>query len=91
MSRVCQITGARPATGNRISHSNRKTKRRFFPNLMKRRFFVPEAGKWITLKISASGIKTIDKKGLTPCLREAYSKGLLPKKVVHDLKKIILN
>jgi large subunit ribosomal protein L28 len=50
MSRVCQLTGKRPIAGNNVSHSNRRTKRRFLPNLIKKRFFIPETGEWVTLK-----------------------------------------
>lgn len=77
MSRVCQITGKKMMVGNSVSHSNAKTKRRFLPNLQVKRFYVPEEDKWITLKVSAAGIKTINKKGLSVCLKEAKEKGFL--------------
>lgn len=77
MSRVCQITGKKMMVGNNVSHSNRKTKRRFLPNLQVKRFFLPEENKWITLKVSAAGIKTISKKGLAACLKDAKEKGFL--------------
>jgi large subunit ribosomal protein L28 len=77
MSRVCQITGKKMMVGNSVSHSNAKTKRRFLPNLQVKKFYVPEEDKWITLKVSAAGIKTINKKGLSICLKEAKEKGFL--------------
>lgn len=63
--------------GNNVSHSNIKTKRRFYPNLQTKRFFVPEENKWITLKVSTSALRTIDKKGISICLKEAREKGFL--------------
>ena len=77
MARVCQITGKRPHVGNSVSHANNKTKRRFYPNLQTKRFFVPEDGKWITLKVSTTAIKTINKKGISAVLKEAREKGIL--------------
>jgi large subunit ribosomal protein L28 len=77
MARVCEITGKRPHSGNNVSHANNKTKRRFYPNLQTKRFFVPEDGKWITLKVSANAIKTINSKGITAVLKEARAKGML--------------
>lgn len=74
MARVCEITGKKPVVGNNVSHSNRKTKRLFGINLFKKRFFVPELNKWVTLKVSTSGIKMINKKGIYACLKE---KGLI--------------
>ena len=76
MARVCQITGKRPRVGNSVSHANNKTKRRFYPNLQTKRFFVPEDGKWITLKVSTTAIKTINKKGISAVLKEAREKGI---------------
>lgn len=70
MSKVCSLTGKRPISGNNVSHSNRKTKRRFFPNLHTKKFFVPEEDKWITLKVSSSAIRTINKKGVYAYLKE---------------------
>ncbi len=63
--------------GNNVSHSNRRTKRRFFPNLFTKRFFLAEENRWITIKVSASGIKTIDKVGLAEALKKAKAKGYL--------------
>ncbi|MCB0372202.1 MAG: 50S ribosomal protein L28 [Cyclobacteriaceae bacterium] len=77
MARVCQITGKRPQTGNNVSHANNKTKRKFYPNLHKKRFFIPEENKWITLKVSANAIKTINKKGISAVLKDAKAKGTL--------------
>jgi large subunit ribosomal protein L28 len=76
MARVCQITGKRPMAGNSVSHANNKTKRRFYPNLHTKRFFVPEDGTWITLKVSTTAIKTINKRGITSVLKEAKAKGV---------------
>jgi large subunit ribosomal protein L28 len=77
MSRVCELTGKKMIVGNSVSHSNIKTKRRFYPNLQTKRFFIPEEDRWITLKVSASALRTIDKKGITACLNEAREKGFL--------------
>ncbi|HMP98145.1 MAG TPA: 50S ribosomal protein L28 [Cyclobacteriaceae bacterium] len=75
MARVCQITGKRPRVGNNVSHANNKTKRRFYPNLQKKRFYIPEEDKWITLKLSTKALKTINKKGITAVLKEARKNG----------------
>ena len=77
MSRVCQLTGKSVMVGNNVSHSNRKTKRRFFPNLVTKRFFIPEDESYITLKISTSALRTFNKKGISACLKEARLKGYL--------------
>jgi large subunit ribosomal protein L28 len=77
MARVCQITGKRPRVGNTVSHANNKTKRRFYPNLQTKRFFIPEENKWITLKVSTKAIKTINAKGISLVLKEAREKGTL--------------
>jgi|TARA_Y100000385_G_C13002589_1_gene597951 large subunit ribosomal protein L28 len=77
MSRVCQITGKKVVTGNNVSHSNRKTKRKFYPNLQTKKFFLPEEDKWVTLKVSAAAIRTINKKGITAVIAEAKSQGML--------------
>ncbi|MDZ4839467.1 MAG: 50S ribosomal protein L28 [Bacteroidota bacterium] len=74
MSRVCQLTGKKAITGNHVSHSNIKTKRRFNPNLQDKKFFVPEIGTWITLKVSTSAIRTINKKGIYEFVREVEKK-----------------
>ena len=62
MSNVCKITGKRPSSGHNVSHSNRKTKRRFLPNMITKRLFNPETGKWEKMKISAKGLKILKKK-----------------------------
>lgn len=77
MSKVCQITGKKVMVGNNVSHSNRKTKRKFYPNLVKKKFYLPEEDRFITLKVSTSALRTIDKKGITACVKEAKAKGYL--------------
>ncbi|MEM8908182.1 MAG: 50S ribosomal protein L28 [Bacteroidota bacterium] len=76
MSRVCQLTGKRPITGNNVSHSNRKTKRRFLPNLQKKRFYIPETDKWVTLKVSSKAIRIINKVGIFAYLKKLERKGV---------------
>ncbi len=75
MARVCQVTGKRPITGNTVSHSNIKTKRRFLPNLQTKRFFFVEEDRWITLKVSTEAIRTINKNGLSAVIKEMRAKG----------------
>jgi large subunit ribosomal protein L28 len=77
MSRVCDLTGKSAMKGNKVSHSNRKSKRRFYPNLQTKRLYVPEEDVWITVKISTSALRTINKKGITAVLKEAEAKGLI--------------
>ncbi len=77
MSRVCQITGKRPQVGNNVSHANNKTKRKFYPNLFKKRFYLPEEDRWVTLKVSSTALKTINKNGLAAVLKKAKAKGIL--------------
>lgn len=77
MAKVCQITGKKVQVGNNVSHANNKTKRTFAPNLQTKRFFVPEKGEWVTLKLSTSAVKTINKKGITAVIKEAKAKGFL--------------
>ena len=77
MSRICQLTGKKSIVGNNVSHSNAKTKRRFNPNLQTKRFFIPEENIWVTLKVSTSVLRTIDKKGITAVLRDAINKGMI--------------
>ena len=77
MSRVCQVTGKKSLVGNNVSHSNKKTKRRFYPNLQTKKFFIPEENKWITLKLSTSAIRTINKKGISAVLKEARKQGFI--------------
>lgn len=75
MARKDQITGKKPMFGNHVSHANNKVRRRFNVNLQKKRFYVPEEDRWITLRVSAQTIKTINKKGISAVLREARAKG----------------
>ncbi len=77
MSRVCQITGKRVLVGNNVSHSKRRTLRKFYPNLKKKRYFVPEENCWVTLKISTSGMRTINKIGISEALKKARTKGFV--------------
>jgi large subunit ribosomal protein L28 len=74
MSRVCQLTGKRTISGHHVSHSNIKTKRKFYPNLQEKRFFVPELNVWVKLKVSTSAIRTISKKGIFNYIREVEKK-----------------
>jgi len=75
MARVCTVTGKVPVTGHKVSHSNIKTKRRFLPNLQTKRFFLAEEDKWITLKLSTEGIRTINKRGLMTVVKELRARG----------------
>jgi len=76
MARVCQVTGKAPISGNSISHSNIKTKRRFLPNLQTKRFFLAEENKWITLKVSTEAIRTINKNGLYTVVKQLRADGV---------------
>ncbi len=76
MSKVCQLTGKRPVSGNNVSFSNRKTKRRFLPNLHKKRYYIPELDKWVTLKLSANAMRTINKLGIYEYLTKLEKKGV---------------
>lgn len=75
MARVCELTGKKTISGNNVSHSNRKTKRKFFPNLQKKRFWHEDENRWVTLRVSTSAIRTITKKGLAGYLRDLAKKG----------------
>lgn len=75
MAKVCQVTGKKPVGGNYVSFSNIKTKRRFLPNLQKKRFYLAEEGRWITLKLSVDGVRTINKKGLSTVVKELRAAG----------------
>ena len=77
MSRICQLSGKKPMVGNNVSHSNKKTKRRFDINLIKKKFYIPSKQEWVTLKVTASTLKTIDKKGISEVMKIAKEKGLL--------------
>lgn len=76
MSRVCQLTGKRPISGNNVSHSNRKTKRRFLPNLHKKKFYIQEKDKWVTLKVSSAALRNINKLGIYAYLQKLEKKGI---------------
>ena len=75
MSKVCQLTGKKVQSGNNVSFSLRRTRRKFYPNLHKKRFYIPEEDKWITLKVSAKAIRTINKNGITAVLKKARKQG----------------
>ena len=75
MSRVCELTGKKAMVGNNVSHAMNKTKRTFGANLIKKRFYIPEEDKWVSLTISTATLKTINKKGISPVLKEAREKG----------------
>jgi len=75
MARVCQVTGKSPLGGHKVSHSNIKTKRRFLPNLQTKRYFLAEEDRWITLKVSTEGIRTINKNGLYNVVKEMRANG----------------
>jgi len=76
MARIDQLTGKGPISGNNVSHSNRKTRRRFLPNIIKKRFFIPELDNWVTLKIAASTLRTINKVGIYEYLTSLEKKGI---------------
>ncbi|MCL7988255.1 50S ribosomal protein L28 [Sphingobacterium corticis] len=75
MSRICDLTGKAALKGNNVSHSNVKTKRKFYPNLQTKRFYIPEEDRWITLKVSTAAIKTINKNGITAVIDKFIKKG----------------
>tara|TARA_B100000989_G_scaffold283647_1_gene249714 strand:+ start:877 stop:1116 length:240 start_codon:yes stop_codon:yes gene_type:complete len=75
MSKVCELSGKRVMFGNNVSKALNRTKRRFDANIIKKRFFIPEEGKWITLTVSTATLKTINRKGITAVLNEARVKG----------------
>jgi large subunit ribosomal protein L28 len=77
MSRICQLTGKKAMGGNKVSFSNTKTRRQFKVNLKRKRFFVPETSEWVTLRVSTSALKNINKKGIFACLKEAKAAGIL--------------
>ena len=77
MARVCTLTGKMRQVGNSVSHSNRKTKRKFYPNLQTKKFFIPETGEWVVIKVSTSAIKTINKIGITAALKKAANQGFI--------------
>lgn len=75
MARVCQVTGKKPMTGHKVSFSNKKAKRRFLPNLQTKRFFLVEEDRWISLKVSADAIRTINKRGLNAVVKDLRAQG----------------
>ena len=75
MSRICDLTGKTALTGYKVSNSNARTKRKFYPNLQTKRFFIPEENRWITLKVSTSAIKTINKNGITAAINKFIKDG----------------
>ena len=75
MSKICEVTGKRPITGNHVSHANNKTKRRFLPNLHTRRFWVPSESRYVRLRVSSKGMRIIDKKGIDTVLTEMRAHG----------------
>ena len=75
MSRVCQVTGKRPMTGHNVSHANNKTKRRFLPNLHVHRFWVESERRWVSLRVSARAMRTIDKRGIDAVLGDLRARG----------------
>ncbi len=79
MARVCDLTGKKTQSGNNVSHANNKTKRKFYPNLQKKRFYIVEEDRFVTLKVSTSAIRTISKNGILPTMRKAVEKGFLHK------------
>ncbi|MGH6690565.1 MAG: 50S ribosomal protein L28 [Gammaproteobacteria bacterium] len=75
MSRVCQVTGKKPMLGHNVSHANNKTRRRFLPNLQYRRFWVEAENRWVSLRVSQAGLRTIDRKGIETVLAEIRARG----------------
>ncbi|HLW19312.1 MAG TPA: 50S ribosomal protein L28 [Cyclobacteriaceae bacterium] len=75
MAKVCDITGKRARVGNNVSHANNKTKRKFYPNLHKKSFFIPEEDAWITLKVCTKALRTINKVGISAVLKKAQNRG----------------
>ncbi|MBA1149307.1 50S ribosomal protein L28 [Ectothiorhodospiraceae bacterium WFHF3C12] len=75
MSKVCQVTGKRPATGNNVSHANNKTRRRFLPNLRYHRFWVESENRWVRLRVSSKGMRIIDKQGIESVLADLRARG----------------
>ena len=76
MARVCQVTGKKPMVGNNVSHANNKTKRRFLPNLQNRRFFVESENRWVSLRLTNAGLRTIDKNGIDDVLAGMRARGV---------------
>lgn len=81
MSRACQLTGKKAMTGNKVSHAMNKTKRKFDVNLVKKKFYIPEEDRWVTLKVTTSTLKTINKNGISAVLKKAKAKGFIKQSV----------
>ena len=77
MARICDLTGKRTRVGNNVSHANNKTKRKFFPNLQKKRFYIPEQDSWVTLRVACSTLRTINKNGIMATLKKAKQEGFV--------------
>jgi len=77
MSRICQLTGKKVMSGNNVSHSKRRTKRKFYPNLITKKFYIPDEDRYVTLKISTSALRTINKIGISAAMKRAKAKGYL--------------
>ena len=75
MARVCEVTGKKPLTGNNVSHANNKTKRRFLPNLQRRKFWLESENRWISLRLTNAALRTIDKKGIDVVIAEMRAQG----------------
>jgi large subunit ribosomal protein L28 len=76
MTRVCEVTGKRPAVGNRVSHANNKKRRRFLPNLHTQRFWLETEKRWVSLRVTTSGMRTLEKKGIDQVVAELRAKGV---------------
>lgn len=77
MARICQLTGKKLISGHHVSHSNVKTKRKFYPNLQVKRYFIPDENRWVTLKLSTSAMRNINKNGISAEIKKAIQKGLI--------------
>ena len=77
MARVCQLTGKRVMSGNSVSHAMNKRKRKFYPNLVTKKFYLPEEDRFVTLKVSTSALRTVNKRGITAMVKEARAKGYM--------------
>ena len=75
MARVCQVTGKTPMVGNNVSHANNRTRRRFMPNLQRRKFWVESENRWVSLRLTSNALRTIDKKGIDVVIAEMRSRG----------------
>ncbi|GAA1093159.1 50S ribosomal protein L28 [Nocardiopsis composta] len=75
MSRVCQVTGRRPSFGNAVSHSHRRTRRRFDPNIQRKRYWLPSENRWVRLRVSAKGMKVVDRLGIERVVADIRARG----------------